>query len=458
VDSKIKTVYSVDFETMHQQLAHPSKDVMRQAGKYLKDFPKIEIPMEHICPGCVQGKMPNKAFPPTETRAIEPFELIHSDLKLFPIDSYHKFRYAIIFYDDYTSHAWTINLKTKDAALPATKHFLAMVETQYKTIVRGWMSDAGGEFKSKAFINMLTERGIKILQSIPHVHQQNGCAERIIQTLMEKAESMRLQACLPQSWWEFALDHATHVYNRTPNRRLSWHSPSEWLSGNRPSVDHLRTFGCAAYVFIPAEVRINKLAPKSELMTYLGSHPGGKGWIFMCGPNNIIFFTAQAIFDKLTFPKCPKSNVKVPSTRLHTPVPKPRTCTGNDYKCPLPQEDELNSFPEHTSSSKGKRKEIAPKRTGALVRLSLRDPRLCRSRNPLNHNSSTRLHLQGHTELVGFPNPWLNPIIVMIFTVFPLFHSKSQTFTLLPFNHDIFLPFILSYLILPFFILSSQVT
>jgi len=48
--------------------------------------------------------------------------------------------------------------------------------------------------------------------------------------------------------------------------------------------------------------------------------------------------------------------------------------------------------------------------------------------------------------------------IVMIFTVFPLFHSKSQTLTLLPFNHDIFLPFTLSYLILLSFILSSQVT
>jgi len=95
-------------------------------------------------------------------------------------------------------------------------------------------------------------------------------------------------------------------------------------------------------------------------MTYLGSHPGGKGWIFMHGPNNIIFSTAQAIFDESTFLKCPKSNVKVPSTRLHTPAPKPRTCTGDTCKCPLPQEDELDSFPEHTSSSKGG---AAPKRT-----------------------------------------------------------------------------------------------
>ena len=236
-----------------------------------------------------------------------------------------------------------------------------MVETQYKTVVRGWMSDAGGEFKSKAFISMLTERGIKILQSIPHAHQQIGRAERIIQTLMEKAESMRLQACLPQSWWEFALDHATHVYNRTPICRLSWCTPSEWLSGNRPSVDHLQVLGCGAYVFIPAEVRTNKLAPKSELMTYLGSHPGGKGWIFMRGPNNVIFSAAQAIFDESIFLKCPKSLVQVPNTRLQSSAPKPQKCAGENCHCPLPFEDEIESYPEHPvpSGSKGKAPEPA---------------------------------------------------------------------------------------------------
>ena len=81
------------------------------------------------------------------------------------------------------------------------------------TIIQ-WMSDARGEYKSKAFEKMLKDRGIEILQSIPYAHQQNDRAERIIRTIMEKAESMRLQACIPQSWWEFSIEHATHVYNR----------------------------------------------------------------------------------------------------------------------------------------------------------------------------------------------------------------------------------------------------
>ncbi len=201
VNAHIKTIYSIDFEVMHRRMAHPSKDVMQKARKHVKDFPDIEIPEKHICSGCAQGKMPNKAFPPSFERASAPFELIHADLKTFPIESYRKYKYSIVYYDDHSSHAWTVNLRTKDAALYATRHFLAMVETKYQVKVRRWMSDAGGEFTSKAFTTMLKEKGIEILQSIPHAHQQNGRAERIIRTLSEKSESMRLQACLPQSWW-----------------------------------------------------------------------------------------------------------------------------------------------------------------------------------------------------------------------------------------------------------------
>ena len=192
---------------------------------------------------------------------------------------------------------------------------------------------------SNAFKELMKGKGIEVLQSIPHTHQQNGRAERIIRTLTEKAESMRLQACLPQSYWEFALDHATHVYNRTPSRRLNWQTPFQMMNGTKPMVDHLRVFGCGAYVFIPAEVRNNKLAPKSEMMTYLGTHSGGKGWIFMRGPNNIIFAAAQAIFDESHFPKCPTASTRR-NTRLQTtapPVPSHHCHKDKDCQCPVPE-------------------------------------------------------------------------------------------------------------------------
>ena len=327
---ELGTIHSVDYETLHRRMAHPSKDVIKKARKHLKDFPDVVIPEEdHICPGCLKGKMVNRPFLPTERRATKPFQLIHSDLKSFPIDSYHKYKYSIVFFDDYTSHAWTVNMRTKDAAIAATSRFLAMVETQYNSRVIQWMSDAGGEYKSTAFDNMLKDRGIMILQSVPYAHQQNGRAERIIRTLMEKAESMRQNACLPPSWWEFAIEHATHVYNRTPLRRLNWQTPSQLLLGERPSVNHLRVFGCGAYVFIPAEIRANKLTPKSELMIYLGNAPAGYGFMFMRSPNNVLFYATHCVFDEILFPRCPKQG-QPSNTRLLESAPPNRHSTHED--------------------------------------------------------------------------------------------------------------------------------
>ena len=92
---------------MHRCLGHPSKEVLRCAIDNTKGFPQgINIStMSDVCPGCAQGKMPAASHPPSDTRASKAFVQIHSDLKSFPIPSYHKYKYFIVFLDDYTSHA-----------------------------------------------------------------------------------------------------------------------------------------------------------------------------------------------------------------------------------------------------------------------------------------------------------------------------------------------------------------
>ena len=86
-----------------------------------------------------------------------------------------------------------------------------MIENQYGTLIKEWMSDAGGEYKSNEFLIMLKDKGIKVLQSAPYTPQQNGHAERFNRTIMEKLESMWHEACLPNSYWEFSVEHAVHL-------------------------------------------------------------------------------------------------------------------------------------------------------------------------------------------------------------------------------------------------------
>ena len=111
------------------------------------------------------------------------------------------------------------------------------------------------------------------------------------------------------------------------------------------------------------------MAPRSELMIYLGTHPGGKGWIFMRTPSNTVFSAAQATFDESFFPNFPVSTVQH-NTRLQSTAPAPKPCTKDgSCECPLPpwndeeeftQEHPKGTIPPPHTSPKGKERALEP--------------------------------------------------------------------------------------------------
>jgi hypothetical protein len=147
---------------------------------------------------------------------------------------------------------------------------------------------------------------------------------------MDKAQAMCFDACLPQSWWEFSGQHAVHVYNCTPLRRSNWKTPYENLHKCKPDVSHLRVFGCSAYVFIPEEVRLNKLAPHAELMTFVGYKEGTKGYLFMRKPSNVLYTATHALFDETLFPNCPDMRRPVHTDLDSTLIPEHNISLGDD--------------------------------------------------------------------------------------------------------------------------------
>ena len=138
-----------------------------------------------------------------------------------------------------------------------------MVKMQHNVLIREFMIDAGGEFKSDGLRMFLKALGTNILTSVPHMHQQNGRAEQFIRTIVEKAQAMHLESCIPQNWWEFAVNYAVHIYNRTPVKHASndYRTPFEILQCREPDVAHLRVFGCGVYIFLPEDTRTNNLSP-----------------------------------------------------------------------------------------------------------------------------------------------------------------------------------------------------
>jgi len=86
-----------------------------------------------------------------------------------------------------------INLKKRSDAIIAMQHYEAYVRVQQGKTIKRWHFNAGGEFKSSQVTEWLKKSGIIIETSVPHQHQQNGCAECAIWTIVEKPRYFALQ-------------------------------------------------------------------------------------------------------------------------------------------------------------------------------------------------------------------------------------------------------------------------
>jgi len=68
-----------------------------------------------------------------------------------------------------------------------------------------------------------------------------------------------------------------YLVNRSPSSAFEDKTPQEVWTGKKPSLSHLRVFGCDAYVHVPKEKR-TKLDSKSEKCIFIGYKYGLRGY------------------------------------------------------------------------------------------------------------------------------------------------------------------------------------
>ena len=84
-----------------------------------------------------------------------------------------------------------LRTKEKKEVLNAFKDMKIAAENQSNKKIRILRTDWGKEFINLDFKNYLTECGILHENSVPYAHEQNGLAERINRTILEKARCLR---------------------------------------------------------------------------------------------------------------------------------------------------------------------------------------------------------------------------------------------------------------------------
>ena len=117
-------------------------------------------------------------------------------------------------------------------------------------------------------------------------------------TLVEVVRSMLTGAHLPPQFWAEAL--ATAVYplrNRSLTKSLKNLTPFEAWTGRKPSVNHLKVFGCIAYGHIAKEER-KKLDVKAKKCILLGYGVRVKGYRLYDLQKRKVFYSRDVVFDE----------------------------------------------------------------------------------------------------------------------------------------------------------------
>lgn len=143
-----------------------------------------------------------------------------------------------------------IFIKNKSYVFETFKIWKSLVKNEKGLKIKVLRTDNELEFCNEPFNKYCSENGIA--RTVTYTTKQNGVAERLNKTLLDKVRTMLHQARLPKKFWGEAISTAAYLRNRTPPSSLDFKTPYELWFGKAPSYNHIRTFGCWTF---PTRIR-----------------------------------------------------------------------------------------------------------------------------------------------------------------------------------------------------------
>ncbi|WAQ84738.1 hypothetical protein PtA15_5A311 [Puccinia triticina] len=208
------------------------------------------------CPVCMiaKGTWTNTLLP--TFRPVGTLDIIACDLMgPFEIPTFGDGKYILAIRDIATSYSEIKIMSKKSEATQLLIDQVLRFETATGKRVRCIQSDNGGEFETKILADFIKKKGIKAERSLPYHHYQNGAIERYNRTVSDMGRAVLTDSHLPRSFWGFAFLWANYTLNRVPNKVSGNQTPFQAFYGYKPTLDHMRVFGCRAFVLTPPEKR-----------------------------------------------------------------------------------------------------------------------------------------------------------------------------------------------------------
>ncbi|CAL8990667.1 unnamed protein product, partial [Prunus brigantina] len=237
----------------HMRLGHAGEKALQGLVKQglLKGAKACKL---EFCEHCVLGKQTRVKFGTAIHHTKDILDYVHTDVwGPSKNASWGGSHYFVSFVDDFSRRIWVYTMKRKDEVLKIfPKHF-----------------------------------------TVRETPQQNGVAERMNRTLLEKVR------CI-------------HLINRLPAAANEGKTPMEVWSG-KPCTDYkyLHIFGCPAYY----HVRESKLDPRAKKALFMGFSTGVKGYRLWCPDEKKIVVSRDVTFDEAAMVNQNKHESEIEATK-----------------------------------------------------------------------------------------------------------------------------------------------
>ena len=226
-----------------------------------------------VCEECRETNITNPPFSSNSTPSSSaPLDLLHTDVCGPLREGRHGEHYFVTLLDDWSGASMVSAVRTRDQVPDRLKRMIAsmqqMASKRDEQLRRVGVlhSDRGRELLSGNLEGWLERNGIEHQLSCPYTPQQNGAAERLNRTLVQRVRALLKESKMPGKnvWWPHALLHACYLRNRSPAAGKEA-TPLELLTGQGPpDLGHLRVWGTQCWVLLPRGHREDKLSPRGE--------------------------------------------------------------------------------------------------------------------------------------------------------------------------------------------------
>ena len=283
----------------HSRLGHISQkglEVLVKKGC----IPREQITELKFCEDCVLGKTHRVSFGPAQHVTKNKLDYVHSDLWGSPNvpQSLGRCHYFISFTDDWSRKVWVYFLKTKDEAFDKFVEWKTMVEVQAERKLKKLRTDNGLEFCNQRFDKLCKEEGVVRHKNCAYTPQQNGVAERLNRSILNKVRSMLSESGLGQKFWAEAVSTAVYQINRSPSSVIEFEIPEERWTSAIPDLSGLRRFGCIVYIHA-SEGKLNPRAKKGVFTGYPDGVKGFRVWVLddqRCEISRNVLFREDVMF------------------------------------------------------------------------------------------------------------------------------------------------------------------